>query len=210
MTETRPSVTALATAFVVLLTAAVGSGPAAAPATTDDAGRAREIGLQASQALQKQLGGALMRAMQEGGPAAAVAVCADTAQALTARIARELNVPGLELKRTSLHLRNPANRPDSLETAILEAYSAALAGGERVAPRLARLGDGYRFFAPIETKSFCLQCHGSRERLAEGVPALLAERYPHDAATGQATGDLRGVVSVTIPAAAVMETDRPE
>ena len=207
--DTRRLVLTLTMAIVVTLTAAnhVDLAAASDPA---DADRARAIGLQASQALQKQLGGALMRAMQEGGPTAAVAVCANTVQALTARIARELNVPGLELKRTSLHLRNPANRPDSLETAILEAYSAALAGGERVAPRLARLGDGYRFFAPIETKSFCLQCHGSRERLAEGVPALLAERYPHDAATGHATGDLRGVVSVTIPAAAVMETDRPE
>ena len=53
------------------------------------ADRAREIGQQASQALVKELGGALMRALRGGGPAAAVAVCADTAQALTARIESE-------------------------------------------------------------------------------------------------------------------------
>jgi hypothetical protein len=179
-----------------LLLPAAADSPAAAP------DRAREIGQQASQALQKQLGGALMQALGEGGPAAAVAVCADTAQVLTSRIARELEVPGLELKRTSLHLRNPANRPDSLEVAVLGAYTAELASGEPPEPRLEAVGDRYRYFAPIETRSLCLRCHGPADRLAEGVPAILAERYPQDEATGHAQGDLRGIVSVTIPAAA--------
>jgi len=176
---------------------------AATLAVADDptpADRAGEIGQQASQALQKQLGGALMRALQEGGPTAAVAVCADTAQVLTARIAHELDVPGLELKRTSLHLRNPANRPDSLETVVLQAYTAALTNGEAAEPRLEHVGDHYRYFAPIETRAFCLQCHGPPDNLAEGVSAILAARYPHDRATDHATGDLRGMVSVTIPA----------
>ena len=203
MTSRRCPAIALAAILGVLVVAAVTIAPASAgdkpPAA---AAGAREIGERASQALMKQLGGALMRALGEGGPAAVVAVCADTAQALTASIARDLDVPGLELKRTSLRLRNHANRPDSLEVAILEAYTAALAAGDPVQPRLERAGDRYRYFAPIETRGLCLQCHGPQDRLAGDVPAILAERYPDDEATGHAKGDLRGIVSVTIPAPA--------
>jgi hypothetical protein len=196
--STLAGMLALLLAVAAPVASAAAERPPAAPSD-----RAREIGAQASQALQKQLGGALMKALREGGPAAAVAVCADTAQVLTARIARDLNVPGLRLKRASLHLRNAENRPDSLETLVLRDFTATLARGEKPEPRLEREGDRYRYFAPIETRGFCLQCHGPPEGLADGVPAILAERYPDDQATGHAAGDLRGIVGVTIPEAAV-------
>lgn len=202
MTIRHRAGSALAGALAPLLLIVATIAPASADDSSIPADRAREIGQQASQALQKQLGGALMEALSEGGPAAAVAVCADTAQVLTKRIASDLGVPGLQLARTSLHLRNPANRPDSLEVSVLEAYTAALAAGEDVAPRLETVGERYRYFAPIETRSFCLQCHGPADRLAGDVPAMLAELYPEDRATGHETGDLRGIVSVTIPAEA--------
>jgi hypothetical protein len=53
------------------------------------------------------------------------------------------------------------------------------------------------------TKGFCLQCHGPGENISAEVAAILAERYPDDGATGHEKGDLRGLVSVTIPAASV-------
>jgi len=167
--------------------------------------RAQRIGEQATRSLMQGLGGALMKALEDGGPVEAMAVCADTAQALTARIAAQNEVPGLVLKRTSLHLRNPANLPDSLEIAVLKDYAQRLAAGDVVEPRLAATEGAYRVFTPIETRGMCLQCHGPRDQLAEGVATILARRYPGDEATGHHVGDLRGIVSVTIPAAAVTD-----
>ena len=67
----------------------------------DDANRrAEEIGRQAADRLLTALKSELMDALRDGGPPAAVDVCAGRAQALTAEITRDLGIPGLAIKRT--------------------------------------------------------------------------------------------------------------
>ncbi|MEX0909521.1 MAG: DUF3365 domain-containing protein, partial [Gemmatimonadaceae bacterium] len=69
----------------------------------------------AANALGKDLQAKLFAALDSGGPARAVAYCADSAQALTSSQARE----GVYLRRVSLRVRNPANRPDAGEERLL-------------------------------------------------------------------------------------------
>jgi hypothetical protein len=151
----------------------------------------------AADALGKGLMTALLGQLESGGPPAALAFCADSAQALTARYQQE----GLDVHRTSLKVRNPRNAPDSVEVRVLDALAAQHAAGT-LAPEyveIRRLGTSareVRYFRPIQVQQGCLTCHGAVNGIAPGIQSVLAERYPDDAAVGYAVGDLRGVIAV--------------
>lgn len=154
----------------------------------------------ASAALGGHLLTLLTGAMERGGPTEAIGYCADSAQAVTARYSAE----GIAVRRTSLRVRNPANRPDADERRILEHLQARQAAGglpaeytevlvkEEGSPML-------QFSRPIVVQPQCLGCHGDRESLDPAVREMLAERYPADSATGYRAGDFRGMVSVRVP-----------
>ena len=150
--------------------------------------------------LGKDLLANLLAALDSGGPASAIAFCADSAQALTARHARE----GVYLRRVSLRVRNPANRPDSVEERQLRSldslHRAGALPGEVVRSRLTDEGRAVVEYArPIIVQERCLACHGERASLAPRVREMLAARYPADQATGYRAGDLRGMISVRVP-----------
>lgn len=158
--------------------------------------RARAVANGLGQDLQKRL----FAALDSGGPSGAVAFCADSAQALSARHASE----GVYLRRVSLRVRNPDNRPDAREEARLRLldslHRAKTLPGEVV--MTARMPDGARiveYMRPIMVQERCLACHGDPDKLAPGVREILAERYPDDQATGYKAGDLRGMISVRVP-----------
>lgn len=158
-------------------------------------GRARA----AANSLGKDLQARLFAALDSGGPSRAVSYCADSAQALSAAHARE----DTYLRRVSLRVRNPANRPDADEERLLREldslHRARALPGEVV--RGAHAPDGTRivqYARPILVQERCLACHGPRESLAPGVREILATRYPSDQATGYKVGDLRGMLSVRV------------
>lgn len=149
------------------------------------------------------LGGDLMAMLtgelQRGGPQAALAVCADSAQVRT----RAHEESGVMVRRVGTRVRNPANTPDSLEQAVLAAFQATLlAGGQPtdtvIMQALAGGGTRLRLLRPVRVQEGCLACHGPAEGIAPEVRAVLAERYPEDQATGYAVGELRGAVSVQV------------
>lgn len=144
----------------------------------------------AARTLAETLKTRLLQAMAEGGPAAAATVCAEEAQALTARVAADT---GVLVGRSSLRLRNPANKGPEAVQAWLEATGERPAAG--LVPVTLASGPGAALVVvPIELAGPCVACHGPREALSAEVQALLAARYPQDAAVGYAPGDLRGVV----------------
>lgn len=51
---------------------------------------------------------------------------------------------------------------------------------------------------PLVVGGACLACHGPREDIDPDVREVLDRRYPEDEATGYATGDFRGAISVTV------------
>jgi len=83
---------------------------------------------------------------------------------------------------TSRNPLNPENKPDEFETAALDNF-------EKGAPEFYRLEKTstwttFRYMAPLVTKQECLPCHGSQ---------------------GYKIGDIRGGISIAIPANVVMQ-----
>jgi hypothetical protein len=144
--------------------------------------------------------------MQQGGPPAAVSVCATEAPRIAAQVNRELG-HGITVRRTTLRLRNPANAPDAAERRTLERLAALHGRGalpQHLLERERRPGGAvYRYYVPIRVIGLCTRCHGPAAKLAPGVPDALQKRYPGDRATGYGPGELRGMYSVTIPEAAL-------
>ena len=175
-----------------------GRRQAAAPTTADSAAVAQARA--AADALGSDLIGMLTRELARGGPSAAIAVCADSAQERT----RRHQGGGVQVRRVGTRVRNPANTPDAVEADALSAFAAAVSDGRIPADThfVAPAADGtyeLRYLRPVLVREPCLACHGPAEQLAPEVRQLLAARYPQDRATGYAVGDLRGAVSVRLP-----------
>lgn len=129
-------------------------------------------------ALKQALGGAI----QSGGPAHAVDVCAKDAP----RLAAEASKDGVVLGRATDRPRNPANEAAGWKKDALSAIAAGASSWSGTLP------DGATAYAePIRIQPLCTTCHGAQ--LAPEVTKALNEKYPGDRATGYAVGDLRGV-----------------
>lgn len=153
---------------------------------------------QAANELGRELQTKLFAALDSGGPSRAITFCADSAQAWTARHATE----GVYVRRVSLRVRNPANRPDAVERVELvrldSLHRTGALPGEILRHRPADGAGIVEYMRPIVIQDRCLTCHGPREQIAPDVRRLIAARYPADSATGYRTGDLRGMISVRV------------
>ena len=144
-----------------------------------------------------RLQSALLSAMSEGGPAAAIAVCQELAPQIASELSRS---SGAKVQRTSLKFRNAANAPELWQSDVLQKFdsSAAQAGQPGGLESFSVAGDGgFRYMKAIPTGELCLTCHGSA--VPAEVEAALDEHYPHDLARGYALGDVRGAFSVMWP-----------
>ncbi|MEZ5540943.1 MAG: DUF3365 domain-containing protein [Pseudomonadota bacterium] len=160
--------------------------------------------LAASRAAAQELGGALksvlLSAMQAGGPVAAIGVCNTKAAQIAGAISTRR---GIDVGRTALKVRNPANAPDSWERGVLERFAQEQASGvavdklEYAETVTTDNGSVYRYMKAIPTAEMCLACHGSN--LAPALTERLAELYPQDQATGFAVGDIRGAFTISFP-----------
>lgn len=184
---------------------AVQGPPPVAEAVTDSAtmGAVAQTAGPVAGALLQSLSGRLQTAIQEEGVVGAMEFCNVEALPLTAQVAEE---QGLAVKRTSVRLRNPENAPDEAEAAALTWFAERIwADGRAPDFHVQRLADGaYRYYQPLATAAFCLQCHGTPEALAPGVAEALEALYPEDEATGYTEGEWRGVIRVTVPADALL------
>ncbi len=141
------------------------------------------------------LSGNLKAAMQTGGPENAIKFCNINAMPLTDSLAKAFNV---KIKRTSLQLRNPQNRADSLEAYMIDLYGQIQKMQKpMVGKALLTRENEIRYFAPILIKPQCLLCHGTvGAEVTEETYALIKEHYPDDSATGYQEGQLRGIWSI--------------
>ena len=141
------------------------------------------------------LSGELKEKITEGGIASAISYCNVAAMPLTDSLSQAYNV---EIRRVSDKLRNPLNKPDSIDSKVLAEYNNLLSSGEKLKPVLTDMDDQIRFSAPILVKPACLNCHGEPEKyIANADLELIRERYPNDQAIDYNTGDLRGIWSIT-------------
>lgn len=155
----------------------------------------------AIKAFAGELKGNLQAAMKSGGPLKAIEVCKTVSPTITAeQSARQ----GLEIRRTSLKLRNPDNAPDDWERKILASFEARKALGEdvkKIDHHEQMEMDGkqvFRYMKAIPTaEKPCTICHGSE--LAPELKAALDKAYPKDQARGFKAGDIRGAFSIIKP-----------
>ncbi|MEC9314280.1 MAG: DUF3365 domain-containing protein [Pseudomonadota bacterium] len=147
--------------------------------------------------LATSLKSSLMAAMNDGGLAEAVSVCNLIAPSLAAEISKKY---GLEIGRTSLKVRNPANEADAWETDVLQRFETRLASGEAIQKLTfkekvdSESGSQWRMMKAIPTDKVCLSCHG--KKIAEPIQARIEAHYPDDLATGFKLGDIRGAFTV--------------
>ncbi len=167
---------------------------------------ALDLARQSAQRLGSELQARLQFAMGERGVVGAIDVCRLEAPAIAGAVAGDVAAPGpgpVEVGRTALRLRNPANLPDRWGVQQLQDFRRRQATGEALAGmEVHRIEDGpggreLRYMRAIPTAAGCLACHGSE--LAPEVGRTLLRHYPADAARGFAPGDLRGAFKVRLP-----------
>lgn len=183
----------VSTALLALLLAVSTSSLALA----DDAERVAKA-RQAIKGLADDLRNELVAAMKAGGPVAALQVC--NTRALEIQDLRS-KATGMDVSRTALKVRNPANAPDAFERRTMEGFIEKMKGGadpmalEHVETVTENGGKIFRYMKPIPTAAEpCLACHGSE--LKPEVSAEVKRLYPEDQAIGFKAGDLRGAFSV--------------
>ena len=92
---------------------------------------------------------------------------------------------------TSDEYRNPANAPNKFEMHALETFKR-----DDEIPYVESLeGDSYRYAQPIFVKKSCLRCHGD----PKDAPKEVIEKYGDKRAFGYKVGDVRGIISVSLP-----------
>ena len=185
--------------YLILLCAL---GMTAAQAS-DDVELRQQRAAAATKALVQQLGGALKKEMEAGGPAQAIGVCRDLAPKIAGDISRE---NGWRVTRVGTRVRNPMlGTPDAWEQQVLKDFKIRVAKGEALADMsfsaVVEEPDGryFRFMKAIPVQAACLNCHGPAQKIAPGVQEQLASHYPMDQAVDYHDGDLRGAVSIKQP-----------
>jgi len=144
------------------------------------------------------LKGELVAGIKAGGPANAIGVCNHEAPIIAANVSMS---KGMHVGRTSLKLRNPNNKPDAWERAVLEKFSSRKAAGEDPAKMeyfevVEMSGEKiFRYMKAIPTAAKpCLACHG--DNIAAAVDEKLSLLYPDDKAVGYKAGDIRGAFTI--------------
>ena len=192
---TRATSLLLAAAFITACGETRAPADLAVPVDSAELARARTAADQLGSDLVTMLNGELKR----GGPAAAIAVCSDSAQVRTARHQSS----GITVRRVGTRVRNAENTPDSIESTVLDAFAAAIASN-RTMPDTAfatRDVNGQvvtHYMRAIRIQEFCLACHGPADSISAEVKRVIATRYPTDRATDYRLGELRGAISVTV------------
>jgi hypothetical protein len=147
------------------------------------------------QSLKTELSSELKAALQSGGIPAAIEVCQRMATPITEGITAEEDL--VQISRTALRFRNPANAPSADSREILEEWTAYVtATGQTPKPAVARTDRTLIVHYPIRLQANCLACHGDPDSFQPEVTEALKNFYPNDAAVGFAEGDLRGAFRV--------------
>lgn len=183
-----PFVTVILVTTCVVATAQSGANQSPASGVSPQVTAAVARADKAIAELQTTLLGRLKAELGKGGPQAAVTVCRDEAQQLTASIGAR---HALQMGRTSHRLRNPANAPRPWAATWVASYGGTAAAD--AVPGVFELSGGrLGVLRPMGTADLCVMCHGPRETVQATIGDVLKVSYPNDLAVGFAPGDLRG------------------
>jgi len=123
----------------------------------------------------------------------AVQFCSTEAQSITEEVNKQLS-SHIKVRRTSLDLRNPANKADATDIKIMKKYNAdikMLSKGAMMPTRV-MVGETTRIYKPLVVGAVCLKCHG--ENISPAIAKTIQATYPTDKAIGLKLGAFRGVI----------------
>jgi len=110
---------------------------------------------------------------------------------------------GLTFNTVSDKPRNPVNQADTIELEAIRFFRQNDNISERFVPYTNESDEKfYHFSQPIIVKPRCIKCHGKKE----DAPVSIQERY--DTAYNYQIGDLRGVMSIKLPATVIEQRTR--
>jgi uncharacterized protein (TIGR01244 family) len=141
------------------------------------------------QEFQSTLKKQLVTAMKSGGPTKAINVCKTEAPIITQALSHKHNVA---LERVSRKFRNPVNKPDDVQLAIINYMATTPSGADTYYQELPNNQAVYG--KKITVGKVCLTCHGPS--IEPVIEKTLDKNYPHDLAKGYQLGDMRGIFSV--------------
>ena len=118
-----------------------------------------------------------------------VNMCSTEAKNIIAHYNRHLP-EGSKVRRTALKYRNPANKPDATDVAVMNELKAK----KNFKPVVVELENSFRVYKALDVKKPCLACHGASKKMTQEVKELIVKNYPKDLATEFKEGDFRGVV----------------
>jgi len=176
---------------------------AALPALAQDLGALTAETKKAVLPVVPKVVSAMQEAVAEKGVAGAIPVCKETAPQLIKEKRKET---GWDIRRVSLKTRNAERAtPDLWEVRQLADFNIRAANGEK--PETLEKSeivhiDGkpvFRYMKALPVADVCLKCHGPVDGMEAGLPAKLAESYPHDQAIGYVKGQIRGALTVKRP-----------
>ncbi|CAK8713977.1 HAMP domain-containing protein [Candidatus Electronema halotolerans] len=95
-------------------------------------------------------------------------------------------------KVTSDNFRKEENAPDAFEKEAVSRFKA-----DKSLEFVGQYENGrYRYARPLFVEESCLQCHGD----PKDAPPTVLEKYGSEKAFGYKVGQVRGIISVTVPA----------
>lgn len=169
-------------------------------------GAAAELAKLAARDFATTLKSRLVQQIQAEGLASAIAFCQREAPRIAVEIGQKHQVsvgrvPALD------RVRNPANAATGWQAATVSGFQLRVEAGEPVSELVAMQsqdlpeGVALRFARGIPVEEGCLACHGTTVK--PEVVVALARHYPEDRARGYLPGDLRGLLWVEVPQAAL-------
>ncbi len=151
-----------------------------------------ERGNQITATAFKTMAGKVKAEIKKGGPTAAIKLCSNIVQKMTAEIGKKFSV---ELSRVSHRPRNPKNRADQIEMKIIENYINSIKAGKKLKPLVIKRKNKIYYYSPIILAfPLCTKCHGQpNKEISPETLKLIKKLYPKDRATGFKIGELRGL-----------------
>jgi hypothetical protein len=159
--------------------------------------QAQTIAREAAQEAFQQLSAELAKAIESGGPVAAIPVCSSKAQTLVSEVSARRNVAMIRL---SDRPRNPRQAAEAADLAAMTSFRDAIKQGQAAAPLVegSTAGATVVRLPIIASQPLCLKCHGSAEDISPESRAAILAVYPDDKATGYQLNDLRGIWRITV------------
>ncbi|MBA4055102.1 MAG: hypothetical protein C0490_10345 [Marivirga sp.] len=133
----------------------------------------------------------LLSTISSNGVDGAISFCNENAYPITG-----IYADSVVIRRTSLRVRNPNNKPDSLELLTLNDMEGLMRSSKMPPARVVRQHSRgeIHYFKPIILRAMCMNCHGTPGvQIQNLTQTKIKQLYPDDQAVNFKEGDLRGV-----------------